>query len=145
MFRLASSGLKPLATCRRVFNRLPLPPRRSALSTRAAFSRPNRALPRQLLAATSLVFLGTAGYNTYDRFHDRFQHSVTAVIRSGRAFLIGAMIAADYKWSLRERGLSEEEKMKVRSKVHKRSAERVRDGLRTNGGVYIKIVSSQIL
>ncbi|RUP48678.1 ABC1 family-domain-containing protein, partial [Jimgerdemannia flammicorona] len=113
-----------------------LPPRFAFLLPRHfAFSH-----PRRIITATSLTTLALASATAYYTY-DPFRHFCSAVVRCSRAGWVGAAIAVDYKWSLRESRVfaSEEEKKKVKSDVHKRSAEKVYEALVKSGGIYIKL------
>lgn len=96
-------------------------------------------LPSRLLTLTALGATSIVAYYTYDPF----RHFCAAVTRCSRAGWVGATIAADYKWSLRKsrKFENEEERRKAKSAVHKRSAVRVYEALKKNGGIYIKLVS----
>lgn len=63
----------------------------------------------------------------------RYNHS--AIIRSFRTFRVGLITALDYKINFRENPLFADSI----AEVHRRSAERVFDLLRANGGLYLKI------
>lgn len=68
------------------------------------------------------------------------------VARGMRATTTLARVAADYKWSLRKGAFGEsqdytqtDEYSQTRSLVHKRSAEKLLDLFRKNGGIYVKL------
>ncbi|KAL9108709.1 MAG: hypothetical protein Q9227_006505 [Pyrenula ochraceoflavens] len=76
-----------------------------------------------------LFFTSTAIYAA----DKRFNHS--AVARSVRTFRVGLITALDYKINFRENPWLADSAIDV----HRRSAERLNDVLRANGGLYLKI------
>ena len=110
---------------------------------------PSIALPRRvpLKVAVPIVALatGTFLYNV----SDSFRHSTLAMKRCMIAGEAVVAVGIDYKYSLdlANRDLQEGnpeddlERLRRKSALHKRSAERLREMLRKNGGIYIKLVS----
>jgi len=87
---------------------------------------------------------GTVLYNV----SDSVRHSALALQRMMIAAEAVVVVGVDYKYSLdfANRDLKEgdpeddEERLLRKSQLHKRSAERLREMLRVNGGIYIKLV-----
>ncbi|KAG0359664.1 hypothetical protein BG005_000382 [Podila minutissima] len=110
-------------------------------------SLPSVRLPRRipLLVTVPVVALatGTFLYNV----SDSFRHSTLALQRMMIAAEAVVVVGVDYKYSLdfANRDLKEDdpedekERLLRRSQLHKRSAERLREMLRVNGGIYIKL------
>ncbi|KAF9948618.1 hypothetical protein BGZ72_009495 [Mortierella alpina] len=108
---------------------------------------PSIALPRRvpLKVAVPIVALatGTFLYNV----SDSFRHSTLAMKRCMIAGEAVVAVGIDYKYSLdfANRDLQEGnpeddlERLRRKSALHKRSAERLREMLRKNGGIYIKL------
>ncbi|KFH64688.1 atypical/ABC1/ABC1-B protein kinase [Podila verticillata NRRL 6337] len=131
--RFSSHTSKPTSTT----NSLP--------SLHATF--PSIKLPRRipLLVSVPLVALatGTVLYNV----SDSFRHSTMALQRMMIAAEAVVVVGVDYKYSLdfANRDLKEDdpedekERLLRKSQLHKRSAERLREMLRVNGGIYIKL------
>lgn len=113
---------------------------------------PSVALPRRvpLKVAVPIVALatGTFLYNV----SDSFRHSTLAMKRCMIAGEAVVAVGIDYKYSLdfANRDLQEGnpeddlERLRRKSALHKRSAERLREMLRKNGGIYIKLVSGEL-
>lgn len=109
---------------------------------------PSITLPRRipLLVTVPVVALvtGTVIYNV----SDSVRHSALALQRMMIAAEAVVVVGVDYKYSLdfANRDLKEgdpeddEERLLRKSQLHKRSAERLREMLRVNGGIYIKLV-----
>jgi aarF domain-containing kinase len=89
---------------------------------------------------------GTALYST----SDLFRHKALALRRVLLAAEAVVVTGYDYKFTLSygNRDLKagdpedEQERRRRKNKLHKRCAERVMVMMRTNGGIYIKLVSS---
>ncbi|KAG0093472.1 hypothetical protein BGZ92_005476 [Podila epicladia] len=123
----------------------PKPTPTSLPSINASF--PSVRLPRRipLLVTVPVVTLatGTFLYNV----SDSFRHSTLALQRMMIAAEAVVVVGVDYKYSLDfanrdlKEGDPEDEKERLlrKSQLHKRSAERLREMLRVNGGIYIKL------
>lgn len=91
-----------------------------------------------------LTIAGSAGLYLYyatrsDPDRRILEGKLGSVTRFLRSAYYGALIGLDYRMSLR--GLSEKDAAyeEEAKKVHKRSAERLRDGCLLNGGIYVKL------
>ncbi|XP_052276490.1 aarF domain-containing protein kinase 1-like isoform X1 [Dreissena polymorpha] len=65
--------------------------------------------------------------------------STIGAVRFGRAALTVARVVVDYKWSLRNLEPGTEQYLKLKSEVHTRSAEHLRNLCFVNGGAFIKV------
>ncbi|KAG0337534.1 hypothetical protein BG004_007609 [Podila humilis] len=122
-------------------------PSTSPLSLNSITTFASIRLPRRvpLLVSVPVVALatGTLLYN----ISDNFRHSTLALHRMMVAAEAVVVVGIDYKysldianWDLKD-GVPEDEAERLRrkSELHKRSAERLREMLRINGGIYIKL------
>ncbi|KAG0242556.1 hypothetical protein BGW41_003914 [Actinomortierella wolfii] len=120
-----------------------------SLSSSSTVTRPppptpiTRRIPLALTVPVVALAGGTVLYNT----SDSFRHTCMAVQRVARAAKVVVICGLDYKysldmgnWDLKE-GDPEDEKERLarRSQLHLRSAIRVREALKANGGIYIKL------
>lgn len=86
-------------------------------------------------------YTGSYGLKDDDGLISKAYIYYSAIVRCVRVGISVASIMADYKLSLRDsvtKGLSEEDAQLLWSKCHKRSAEKLLDTFKKNGGVYIK-------
>jgi aarF domain-containing kinase len=102
--------------------------------------RPRLGLRRsmQVVGALGLVSAPVLFWFAYD---EKGSYVMEAMNRSYIAGKAVVSIALDYKWTLRKgpEKLGEEEYEELKHKVHARSAQRLYDMARTNGGVFIKL------
>lgn len=107
-----------------------------------------RRIPLRVSVPLVGLVAGTALYST----SDSFRHRALALRRMLLAAEAVVVTGYDYKFSalygnrdLKEGDPKDEiERRRRRNRVHKRSAERVMVMMRTNGGIYIKLVSSAV-
>ncbi|KND00699.1 atypical/ABC1/ABC1-B protein kinase [Spizellomyces punctatus DAOM BR117] len=101
---------------------------------------PRRAIRGKVLL-TFIAFAGgtVGGFYLYDPAN--FNHNRLALVRSYRTAVTAALIAIDYKWSLRKGPdlIGAEEYERVKSACHKRAANRMLELCKTNQGIYIKL------
>ncbi|KAM9355874.1 aarF domain-containing protein kinase 1 [Pholidichthys leucotaenia] len=92
----------------------------------------------RLLKVSSLAtaVLASSGFYLYNRQLDLNDLSV---IRFGRAAAATAVISYDYLTAFRQVDYGTEDYWEIKSKVHKRSAERLRDLCCANRGTFIKV------
>ncbi|KAF8319580.1 ABC1 family-domain-containing protein [Cantharellus anzutake] len=98
--------------------------------TQRTIARLHRGLTR---TSVTLAFLGLGGWTAFET-SDSFQHFVHAVRRCS---IIGEAVICDvidYKHTLQADFATEEEKLNAQSRCHKRSAERILEALKINGG-----------
>jgi len=116
------------------------------LSTPSSLPTPShRRIPLKVSVPLAALVTGAALYGT----SDSFKHSTLALRRMLLAAEAVIVTGYDYKFSAMygNRDLKEgdpeddQERRRRRNKVHKRCAERVMVMMRTNGGIYIKLVS----
>ncbi|OZJ04117.1 hypothetical protein BZG36_02864 [Bifiguratus adelaidae] len=100
----------------------------------ATLRKPYQRSPK-LITIGSVAVIGVGCYYTIDPF----RHVVQAVERCARAGAVGVVLGIDYKLTLSRQYASEGEKELAKKACHKRSAERVREALTKNGGIYIKL------
>ncbi|KAJ3089989.1 hypothetical protein HK102_004976 [Quaeritorhiza haematococci] len=129
------SQLLVLRSLRSRLSRSPQPPN-------AKQSPYNRSNARRLLVFFGTLTAGTLGF-LYLCDPKGFDHNVIAVGRSYRAGVAAVSIVADYVWSLRKSQqadvVGEEEYKRIKSACHSRSAQRLLDLCKSNGGIYIKL------
>lgn len=91
-----------------------------------------------LLRVSSLAtaVLATSGFYLYNR---QLDFNDLSIIRFGRAAATTAVISYDYLTTFRHVDYGTEEYWRLRSKVHLRSAERLRDLCCANRGTFIKV------
>ncbi|KAF9565642.1 hypothetical protein EC968_004038 [Mortierella alpina] len=102
-----------------------------------------RRVPLKVAVPIAALATGTFLYNV----SDSFRHSTLAMKRCMIAGEAVVAVGIDYKYSLdfANRDLQEGnpeddlERLRRKSALHKRSAERLREMLRKNGGIYIKL------
>ncbi|KAG0262412.1 hypothetical protein DFQ27_002338 [Actinomortierella ambigua] len=102
-----------------------------------------RRIPLALTVPVAALAGGAILYNT----NESFRHSCLAVQRVARAAEVVVLCGVDYKyslglgnWDLKEDDPEDErERLARRSQLHLRSAVRVREALKANGGIYIKL------
>lgn len=83
--------------------------------------------------------IGVSGGTLAVLAHNDWNIRSIGAIRFGRAAVTAAYIVADYKWSLRGLPYGTEEYFALKSEIHKRSAEYLREMCCKNGGVFIKV------
>ncbi|XP_077781373.1 aarF domain-containing protein kinase 1 isoform X3 [Podarcis muralis] len=89
------------------------------------------------LASLATAAAATTGFYLYGNKH--LDPNDFGVVRVGRAFATTAVITFDYLTSLRSVSRGTEEYESVKSQVHLRSAERLRDLCCANRGTFIKV------
>ncbi|XP_053234176.1 aarF domain-containing protein kinase 1 isoform X2 [Podarcis raffonei] len=89
------------------------------------------------LASLATAAAATTGFYLYGNKH--LDPNDFGVVRVGRAFATTAIITFDYLTSLRSVSRGTEEYESVKSQVHLRSAERLRDLCCANRGTFIKV------
>jgi aarF domain-containing kinase len=97
-------------------------------------ARPAKQYPRTLKWGKRMLYLslGIGSIWIVDK-----QFYASSLTRSARTFGFGLVVATDYKLNFREKPLFGG----TVTDLHRRSAERLFDVLRTNGGLYLKIGS----
>ncbi|KAF9195648.1 hypothetical protein BGZ50_004046 [Haplosporangium sp. Z 11] len=108
---------------------------------------PSVALPRRIPLKVAVPAVGLATGTFLYNTNDSFKHQTLAVKRYLIAAEAVVVVGIDYKYSLDfanrdlKEGNPEDEKERLlrKSALHKRSAERIREMLRVNGGIYIKL------
>ncbi|KAG0056838.1 hypothetical protein BGZ83_003132 [Gryganskiella cystojenkinii] len=108
---------------------------------------PSIALPRRIPLKVAVPVLSLATGVFLFNVSDSFRHSTLALQRVMIAAEAVVVVGVDYKYSLdfANRDLKkgdpadEDIRLQRKSQLHKRSAERIREMLRKNGGIYIKL------
>ncbi|KAL1914720.1 uncharacterized protein VTP21DRAFT_7978 [Calcarisporiella thermophila] len=93
---------------------------------------------RNRVALPLILAVAGGSYYAYHH-HTPTRHTVTAVWRCTYAGYVGSAIALDYKLNFWKKFGSEVEERENKRRVHKRSAERVLEGCKRLGGIYIKL------
>ncbi|KAG0202206.1 hypothetical protein BGX28_005198 [Mortierella sp. GBA30] len=165
--RLSASSLTVIGSCRTHLyrNNHALSRRTAPLSFRSWHSRfysspskpsagssyenwsPSVALPRRIPLKVAIPVAALATGTFLYNVSDSFRHSTLALKRCMVAGEAVVAVGIDYKYSLdfANRDLregdpeDERERLRRKSALHKRSAERLREMLRKNGGIYIKL------
>lgn len=86
-----------------------------------------------------LCYLGIGGASAYVLQKNDWEVSTIGVVRFGRAAYTALRIVGDYKVSLWGLDSNDENYEDIKSKIHLRSALRLRDMCCTNGGAFIKV------
>lgn len=84
-------------------------------------------------------FFGVAAGSAYFLQKNDWELSTLGIFRFGRAGLAALHVVADYKISLWNVDPKSADYQKIKSKIHTRSAERLRDMCLANGGAFIKV------
>lgn len=82
---------------------------------------------------------GAVAGSAYFLQQNVWEVSTLGIFRFGRAGFAALQIVADYKVTLWNVDPNSEDYQKIKSKIHTRSAERLRDVCLDNGGVFIKV------
>ncbi|PIK61444.1 putative uncharacterized aarF domain-containing protein kinase 1 [Apostichopus japonicus] len=94
---------------------------------------------RRAAIVTAAASVGTYGFYNVNSRYQLIDWSSIGVVRFGRAFFTAASIVGDYKTSLLWVDSSDPDSSQIYSKIHLRSAEKLKQLACLNGGVFIKV------
>ncbi|KAK7103933.1 aarF domain-containing protein kinase 1-like [Littorina saxatilis] len=97
-------------------------------------------MSRRVWRGLKVVALGaTVGGTAVLLKNNDWEVSTVGVVRFGRAAWACAGIAFDYKWTLGRADADSPDYPEIKSQIHQRSAERLREMCKKNGGAFIKV------